>query len=567
LATEGPLRPALDTARIQAPLVIGVTGHRDLRPEDVAELERRVEQIFRTLRQQYPSTPLLLLSPLAEGSDRLVARVALSPAIGARLVVPLPMPAALYEADFQEPGSVEEFRKLLAQASDSFEVTGGEDPGPARNRCYEAVGIYIVRQSQILIALWDGVDAGKVGGTSEVIRFQTEGPAGDAGNLQPPELFPVYHVVTPRKSNPKPAGEPFEVNVIHPPVFHRHQRAELYYDTLFGNLDRFNRLIGEAGTVRIAPALDAAGLSGSDALALKRYAVADALASRFRRKTIRAHQALHGWVMASFVCFVLFAHLGEFRPVWLMLSLLFLIVAVVVHRRARQQALDDQSLDYRAVAEGARVRFFWKIVGIDEPVQDNYLNTQRTELDWIRNGLRGWGITGGRAEPRRHSAQIEFALKHWIDAQARYYHDAGEKHLEYSERMERAVKVSIYATLAAAAGVGIAALVDRLFHYGWWGCPECEWLAWPVIAIEVLLAAGALLHHFGQRMAYAEHAKQYSRMEGIFARAGRIVGDRLASDDLEGARACLLALGKEALAENGEWVLLHRQRPLELPHP
>jgi hypothetical protein len=25
-------------------------------------------------------------------------------------------------------------------------------------------------------------------------------------------------------------------------------------------------------------------------------------------------------------------------------------------------------------------------------------------------------------------------------------------------------------------------------------------------------------------------------------------------------------LGKEALEENGDWVLLHRERPLEVPH-
>ncbi len=578
-------RLAADIAQVQAPLVIGVTGHRDLRPEDLDHLERKVEQVFQRLRVQYPATPFLLLSPLAEGADRLVARVALSPNIGARLVVPLPMPAALYEDDFQELGSVEEFRDLLARAGDWFELATSDYPdairvpGPARNRCYEAVGVYIVRQSQILIALWDGVDAGKIGGTSEVIKFQTEGPAENDCNLQPPELFPVYHIVTPRKSNPKPAGEPFHVKEIHPPVFHRNQRADEYYSKLFHNLDRFNRLIAEGGDrlraeaahsrKRLAAGFDEADLSDSEALTLQRYAVADALATRFRRKTVRAHQALHWWVLASFVCFVLFAHLGEFRPVWLLLSLLFLAIAVVTHRRARGQALDDQSQDYRAVAEGSRVRFFWKMAGIDEPVQDNYLNTQRTELDWIRNGLRGWSITSGSAtmSSSQLGPRLEFVLKHWVEAQARYFHDAGKRNLEYFEQMERAVKALVYATLAVAGGAGVAAAIDRAFHFGWWECPGCEWLAWPVIAIELFLAAGALLHHFSERMAYSEHAKQYSRMEGVFRKASRIVREKLAQDSPGAARACLLALGKEALAENGEWVLVHRERPLELPHP
>src|SRR5439155_17705848 len=71
------------------PLVIGVTGHRDLRPEDYERLSSAVVEFSQLLRQRYPHTPLILLSPLAEGADRLVAEVSLR--MGARLVVPLPM--------------------------------------------------------------------------------------------------------------------------------------------------------------------------------------------------------------------------------------------------------------------------------------------------------------------------------------------------------------------------------------------------------------------------------------------------------------------------------------------
>ena len=59
------------------PLVIGVTGHRDLREKDVPTLTDRVKAVFDELAAQHPDTPLILLSPLAEGADRLVARAAL----------------------------------------------------------------------------------------------------------------------------------------------------------------------------------------------------------------------------------------------------------------------------------------------------------------------------------------------------------------------------------------------------------------------------------------------------------------------------------------------------------
>src|SRR5262245_23373182 len=103
------------------PLVIGVTGHRDLRDQDVPELERQVAAVIARLRRDYlggdRSTPIVILSALAEGADRLVARVAL--AEGARLIAPLPLPPDEYRRDFEpglEPGNIAEFEQLLAQA-------------------------------------------------------------------------------------------------------------------------------------------------------------------------------------------------------------------------------------------------------------------------------------------------------------------------------------------------------------------------------------------------------------------------------------------------------------------
>ena len=111
----------MEQAPARLPLVIGVTGHRDLRDQDVPELERQVAAVIAGLRRDYlddePTTPIIVLSALAEGADRLVARVAL--ANGARLIAPLPMPPDEYRRDFEpglKPGNMAEFDQLLAQA-------------------------------------------------------------------------------------------------------------------------------------------------------------------------------------------------------------------------------------------------------------------------------------------------------------------------------------------------------------------------------------------------------------------------------------------------------------------
>jgi hypothetical protein len=53
----------------------------------------------------------------------------------------------------------------------------------------------------------------------------------------------------------------------------------------------------------------------------------------------------------------------------------------------------------------------------------------------------------------------------------------------------------------------------------------------------------------------------------VFSRASANLERLIAKNDAAGAVKCLKKLGREALEENGDWVLIHRERPLEMPHP
>ena len=208
------------------PLVIGVTGHRDLREEDVARLEAEVAGIIAGLRRDYlkddRETPIIVLSALAEGADRLVARVAL--AHGARLIAPLPLPREEYRRDFEpglKPGNAAEFDELLAQAiaapvvpfahGNSLEAV--RTTPAQRAQQYRAVGLFIAQHCNILIAIWDGDESNMaVGGTAEVVRFTREGiplevSRSARASLDGTEIGPVIHVVTPRRKDSAPAGK------------------------------------------------------------------------------------------------------------------------------------------------------------------------------------------------------------------------------------------------------------------------------------------------------------------------------------------------------------------------
>jgi hypothetical protein len=158
-----------------APLIFGVSGHRDPLPAAVPELRAQIQLIFSRFRAAYPDTPFELLSPLAEGADRLVAEVAL--ACQVKLRVPLPLAQKEYERDFPSATSLEEFRRMLAAAESSWEVpsaggsseSGGDDRGTqSRAERYAAMGEFIAQRSDVLILLWDGRENNKKGGTAWV---------------------------------------------------------------------------------------------------------------------------------------------------------------------------------------------------------------------------------------------------------------------------------------------------------------------------------------------------------------------------------------------------------------
>jgi hypothetical protein len=56
-------------------------------------------------------------------------------------------------------------------------------------------------------------------------------------------------------------------------------------------------------------------------------------------------------------------------------------------------------------------------------------------------------------------------------------------------------------------------------------------------------------------------------MAALFAHGSALMGKFLQRGDYKNAKICAKQVGDEALTENGDWVLLHRERPLEMPHP
>ena len=155
-------------------MIVGVTGHRPNRLKDADQnaLRASARSVLTALAEAAPGEAHRVVSPLAEGSDRILAEEAA--ALGWELYSPLPFPRADYEKDFKTAASKREFDELLSQAARVHELDGKRDTRSGRDSAYTAVGRVVLDVSEILVAIWDGQEEHGEGGTAQVVREARE---------------------------------------------------------------------------------------------------------------------------------------------------------------------------------------------------------------------------------------------------------------------------------------------------------------------------------------------------------------------------------------------------------
>jgi hypothetical protein len=173
---------------------IGVTGHRNLGDEAALQaqvkhaIDNLVDDLFPMKSRpavarvrQLGTTPISyrILSPLADGADRAVARAVLSYPHSCLDVV-LPLVVEDYLETFADDASRAEFGELFSlcrnpvllrtrRLRDERSDKQGQDQ--LRRDSYARVGRYVVDHCDILIAVWDGEPARGRGGTANVVEY------------------------------------------------------------------------------------------------------------------------------------------------------------------------------------------------------------------------------------------------------------------------------------------------------------------------------------------------------------------------------------------------------------
>ena len=140
-----------------------VTGHIDLHLDELSRLRSVLRKLFRRIAETAAEKRPMLISGLAEGADTVAAEVALES--GWFLQGALALPLDKLRDDYSDEGYTR-LSSLLTSCHQVVEVSGARVSRPI---CYARLGQYLKYAASSLIAVWDGVDSDRAGGTAHTV--------------------------------------------------------------------------------------------------------------------------------------------------------------------------------------------------------------------------------------------------------------------------------------------------------------------------------------------------------------------------------------------------------------
>jgi len=572
--------------------MVGVSGHRDLDPEQLPQLREAVASFVRELKEYLPDTELHLIVGMAEGADLLVVETAL--ALGVNVEAVLPMPLTQYASDF-DGATLARLRELLRHpqvrcielAAPAATAHSSTQFSPEqRDAMYANLTSTLIRRSSLLLALWDGRVSQLAGGTADtVLRFLgvRNDPHPGPESLEFLDALPdtdaaerlVYWTPTARSS-----GTPWESRapcfllatgentlqmVYAMPALLRRQLTELNsYNVEFRELTEAGRLppahsLLSALPVRL-PVPERRLLADID----EQYGKADTLAVYFQRRSDRLFELFAVMALAMGLAYLVYEKLTESR-VLLMGYALTLLTSLGVYHVLQGRRWFGKHLTYRALAETLRARFYLRLGGADQGVDA----AEVLALSGI-DRFRGFGwiafVLKAIEPPDVRDGSVaesdgldECGVEQaWIEDQHAYF-TAKVARLERSERRVKRLRQTLFVAILLVISV-LFVFGENLRHVHMGvGVPLRNMLTFSMGAMAVLLGVWQL-HQ--DKMATRELLWQYRNQLNHFSHARA----QLACITSARRRQAVLAeLGKDSLMESYLWAIHRYHREHEPP--
>lgn len=451
---------------------IGVTGHRALKDKEA--LSRKIDQALdnslfelfdeksRQVIQSVSETPLAfsILTPLAEGADRLVAQKVLERPLSTIEIV-LPMNKEDYLQDFPTPESRQEFHEFMAKARRPIslrkkklaENSAEIEIEDARKQAYDDVGKYVVDHCDVLIALWDGQPSRGKGGTAEIVEYARERnrPLIIISTISPFEI-------TIEKGfgfNAETMIQLDKLNRFAVPAQENDTYINNYYNDLFANPE--GRIIPGSVKNLVKEKL------------LPYYVKASKIAKLNQKLYRHAGFIVHAFSPAAVIVLVLglFFHNFSFTSFlieFVLLASILFLVSFSHRKRAHKNWIES-----RFLAERIRTAIFFAISGVEvSPIKvPPYLGVAHRCNDWMVKAFNEiWNQLPEMKGCSMEKCQqlIDYTRKVWIQDQIKFHEQTYKRLEKLNHRFEIAGIAIFFLAMVAALIHIILSFCDPELH-------------------------------------------------------------------------------------------------------
>lgn len=587
---------------VKIPLVIGVTGHIDITDKNLTS--EKIKQFFCLLKQDFPDTPIIMISALAEGADLLFVKAGYEIYPDAKLIAALPFVKERYLQDFKN--EIDDFNKYYEKAYLKLNMSETnlqfcDEDG------YEQAGEYICNNANLLLAIWDGIYAkdenGNLlkGGTSDIVSKVLAGNFQNVADssIKYPKKIPVIQIVTERNKKPANYINQFSYGdilaLVNNDGENEHGTIKIENSLLkplsgykefdvLKYIHQFNQVLFEKATPE--------KIEKSKSYLIPQnvkypknietltdiYSLCDTLAV--------SEQYIYKTVLFTFLVLICFTALAMDLPIiseykFIIFAILSLVMLCwnVVFTFFRGS---NKYIDARILAESLRVEIFWRLAGIKEHVSKYLLQQERGEIVWIKTTVENWLLTLPQNEDDENCNR-DITYQYWLKGQADYYVKKS-KWCTNTVRKTTKFKCSVALfcfTSAFIAGfmdftishqsIHITPVIDRFYDVfvsgfdkvfaGFGYTPETYENAAKVMSFikSLMFVIGgfvfSLISFIESEQGWSEHSKSYTKTGNLFKNALKQYDD---TDDETLKENILFDLGQAALREEESWFVLHR---------
>ena len=431
---------------------IGVTGHRDLVNSDklIAALRDALTTKVKELSgcNENLQTPVkyAIISPLAEGADRLVASEAMR-LLDADLEVVLPMSKAEYMEDFEAPESRAEFEGLLAQAKNKHELIRRSlaeaypamDAHKRRVPAYKKVGHYVVDNCDILIAIWDGKPPKSDAGTGAIVAYAKE------------KNKPIILI---------PANEPLKTEVIEgnnnlPELLKKYEQFNSYAIDPEYQASEIKKQIGYMFSGNYATLLYQKNVEIAQGFLMNWFVKADTIALKNQKMYQRVGFLIYVLSPIAVGLVALGILLRQFSWLFFPLEFLILFFAYTAMTLADRAKIHKKWIECRYLAEHIRCAIYFTASGFKPEVIKNTMQSHHEHQagNWAAKMFNQILKEMPAIHQNRHEdtgPAKDFIKNCWIEDQMRFHAKKQVKMGAYSKRLELTGKIVFFTALVAA---------------------------------------------------------------------------------------------------------------------